>query len=151
MYICFFHLITKNTNTVTLGKLKSFKQKKMSSVYRMRKSPIIPSTNQVGREKSRMKRDIVFSHELMQLNIVINIVRVFRFPPQLPVRGVTLSHGDITQGSIEPDIQHLMFEFIVIDGNGNSPIEVTGDALGRGVFIFIQKRLATFFSLLIGK
>jgi hypothetical protein len=44
---------------------------------------------------------IVFSHKLIQLNIL----RIL--PPLLPIRSVARSNGDISNRSIKPNIEHL--------------------------------------------
>jgi len=83
-------------------------------------SPGVPSTDLGSREDNTVERHIVLTNELVQLHFL----RVA--PPELPVIGVIGGNRRVANASLEPHVQHFVFE--VIQRDGNTPLEITGDA-----------------------
>jgi UDP-N-acetylglucosamine enolpyruvyl transferase len=86
-------------------------------------------------------RNIVLAHELIELDVL----RVL--PPLLPVRTIqiitihqVLGNGNIANAGIEPDVEDLLCILLVtqafkILGNGNTPLEISGDTTGEETLI----------------
>ena len=82
---------------------------------------------QHGRENDAVEDDVVLANEMYKARLGI-------LPPLLPRAqlGMRIAKflrvGDITDGGIKPDVEHLTL--CPFDGHGNTPIEVTCDSTG---------------------
>lgn len=97
----------------------------------MNHSPVILGTKLRAREDDRVERNIVFTHELIEFDIV----RIL--PPLLPLLGVASCNAGVSNRSIEPDIEHLVFK--TRHRNRSTPFKITGNATRTQSFL--QPRL----------
>lgn len=93
----------------------------------MQLGPWLARPDQGRWEDHSMESHVVFSHELIQLHILLVL------PPLLPLVGVPSSDRDITDRSVKPDIEHFVGE--LIDGNFGSPLEITRNASAEQTFL----------------
>ena len=101
------------------GYLIPFEIQELVGRHVLRKDETIAVGLQHGREDYAVEHYIVFADEVHQLG-------VRALPPLLPIVGKKLHGiGDITDGSVEPYIEHLAFGSF--DGHGNAPVEVAGN------------------------
>jgi len=69
-----------------------------------------------------VERNIIFTHELNQLDI-------FRvLPPFLPLVGVVSSDGNVSNWSIVPNVEDLVF--ISLKRNRNTPLQISSNTSG---------------------
>jgi len=78
-----------------------------------------------------VEHDVVLSYEVYHAGLRV-------FPVLLPVRCQLPGCRDVSDGGIEPDIQH--FTLSALDGYGHAPVEVTAD--GPGLKSLVEPRLA---------
>jgi len=69
-----------------------------------------------------MERNVVFTHELDQLD-VFSIL-----PPLFPTLSVVGSDGNVSDGGIIPDVEDLIF--IAREWDSNTPFKISGDTSG---------------------
>lgn len=86
-------------------------------------------------------RNVIFTHELVKLDVVGVL------PPLLPLGttqitsiGIILGDGYVSDAGIEPHVKDLVRVFLVAQsleslGNGNTPLEISGDTTGQQTLI----------------
>lgn len=94
-------------------------------------SPVVLGTKLAAREDDRVERNIVFTHELIELDIIGVL------PPLFPLLGVACCNAGVSNRSIIPDIEHLVLE--TGHRNRSTPLEITSNATGTQAFL--QPRL----------
>ena len=67
-----------------------------------------------------MERDIILTHELVKLNVLLVL------PPLFPLVSVASCDGDITDWRVKPNVEDLVLKFLYRDSS--SPFEITSDA-----------------------
>ena len=67
-----------------------------------------------------MERDIVLTHELVELDVLLVL------PPLFPLVSVGSCDGDVTNWRVKPNVENLVLKFLKRDSS--SPFEITSDA-----------------------
>lgn len=88
----------------------------------MQQGPALLAGQQTRREDHSVEGDVVFAHELVQLDFAGVL------PPLLVLLlEVVGSDRDVADRGVEPHVEHFLLE--ALDGDGHSPLQVSGDAL----------------------
>jgi len=81
--------------------------------------PWLTRTDECRREDDCVESDVIFSHKLVELNIL------FVLPPFLPLIIIICSDRNVADRRIEPHIEHLVGQFLERDWR--APLEVSCD------------------------
>lgn len=111
----------EDTGAVSLGELAAFVVEVLSGGDVVEEGPSLFGGDEAGGEDDGVEGDVVFAHELEELNVLIDPpVAVFLLEQ-------VGSDGDVADGGIEPHIEHLLLE--LLDRHTHTPFQVTRDAL----------------------
>lgn len=101
---CLLRCVSEDSNTPRLWKLTVLVVQMLSRRKMERFYPFLLATNITTWEYDRVEWDVIFTHELIELDVI------WCSPPFLPLLGVVSCDGDIANASIEPDIKDLVSE-----------------------------------------
>lgn len=86
----------------------------------MKLGPRLSRSNQRRWENDCVERDIILTHELVKLNVLLVL------PPLFPLVSVASCDGDVTNWRVKPNVENLVLKFLNWDSS--SPFEITSDA-----------------------
>lgn len=97
----------KHASPVPLGEFPALVVEILGGGDVMKEGPTLSRRDETGREDDSMEWDVVFSHELVELDFIV-------VSPPLCVALLQKvgSDGDIADRSIKPNIKHLLFELL---------------------------------------
>ncbi|KAH3678915.1 hypothetical protein WICPIJ_008779 [Wickerhamomyces pijperi] len=88
---------------------------------------VLTGTELRGWEDHRVERNVVLTHELVQLDFF------WVLPPGFPFLGVVGCDGDVPDWSIEPNVKNFVFE--LLGWNWSPPLQVSGDTTWSQPFL----------------
>ena len=131
----FKRLVHENTTPLRCGKLATVVIQVVKRLDVVDQLPRLARSNDRRRKRQRVKRDIIFAHELD----IAHIIRPFvRAPPPFPFGVVRtarirpfLGTGNVLNGRVKPDVKHLVFHTrprVRATFNRHTPIQIACDA-----------------------
>lgn len=81
------------------------------------------NSQQCRREHNRMEGHVILSNELNQIDFDVLILRL---PPLLPLAGVFVCYGHVSDGSVEPNVKHFTLKSFV--WYRNAPFQISSNA-----------------------
>lgn len=116
-----FHaLVPEHTDVMAFGELASFIEQIFSGQQLGGQYPGCPGRQQGRRTNYRVKQDVIFAHELLQLHLRSSLVS----PPSLVVFSQKVGrYGNVPQRCLKPHIKYFLLE--AAQGHLHSPFQIS--------------------------
>lgn len=119
---------SEDASAIPFGELATFVVEVFGGGDVMDEVPFLLGGDEAGGEYDGMERYIIFTHELIKLDIIVLIK-----PPSFVVLLEQVgSNRNIADRSIEPNVENLILEFF--NRHAHTPLQVTSDAFGLQPF-----------------